>query len=167
MERPGAERPSQSTSDSTSTHFQAVPLGTFGNCRAGIARAPGYREHADLDAVEEVQPQRAAVRRSPCRGLQHLQHRQLLGPRRARHLGAEHVRRDYQHDQLAPRGGAGVQAVLLGPERGERPTASPRVEGSEAPDARRVEGSRTGHNRERGGRVPPFASLVVCTFLAH
>jgi hypothetical protein len=54
----GAERPNcvgnWQPSDQSLTHwlditgFAAVPLGTFGNCPVGVARAPGY---SDLDAV--------------------------------------------------------------------------------------------------------------------
>jgi hypothetical protein len=54
----GSERPNcvgdWKPADQTLTHwldinaFAAVPLGTFGNCPVGVARAPGY---SDLDAL--------------------------------------------------------------------------------------------------------------------
>ena len=69
-----------------------------------------------------------------------------LRPAGARHLGAEHVRRDHQHDQLAARDGAGVQVLLL-----KRPGYPPAV--TPAGTARRL---RRFRDWLRGGSRRPL-----------
>ena len=66
--------------------FEAAPLGTFGNCPVGVARAPGLRELRS-DARQALRRRRHAVRRVPGRGVQRLEPPELR-PAGARHLAS-------------------------------------------------------------------------------
>ena len=91
--------------------FKLVPLGTFGNCPVGVARAPGYT-NLDLMFSKRVDIQGAALRRVQDRGLQRVESPELRTAG-AGHLGAEHVRHHYQHHQLAAGRRAGVEVLFL------------------------------------------------------
>ena len=100
-----------STTGSTSTPSQCVPLGTWGNCphrrRAG-ARLQEHRRRAG----QAVQRRRQALLRVPGRGVQPDQHAELRSAG-ARHQRAEHVRHDHEHGQHRADGGDGVEVLLL------------------------------------------------------
>jgi hypothetical protein len=63
-------------------------------------------------ALEALLRRGAALRRVPRRGVQRAESSQLRSAR-ARHLGTEHVRNDYDHGQLAARDRTGVQVFIL------------------------------------------------------
>ncbi len=91
--------------------FSMAPLGTFGNCSVGVARAPSY---TNVDAVLSKRfntggPTFAEIRVEAFNVLQPPE----LRAAGARHLGTEHVRDDHEHDQFAARDRAGLQVLVL------------------------------------------------------
>ena len=104
-------------SDQNITHwldinaFAVVPLGTWGNCPIGVARAPGYK---NIDAVlaKQFSAGGHALLRVPGRGVQPDQHGELRTAG-ARHQRAEHVRHDHEHGAARADRGVRVEVLLL------------------------------------------------------
>ena len=91
--------------------FQRVPLGTWGNCGIGVARAPGYK---NIDAVLAKRFSAGGERAFEFRAEAfNLTNTPSFGPPGARHQRAEHVRPDHEHGQHRADGGAGDEVLLL------------------------------------------------------
>ena len=91
--------------------FAIAPLGTFGDCPIGVARAPGYK-NVDAVLAKQFNAGGASLLRVPRRGVQPDQHAELR-PTGARHQRAEHLRDDHHHRQHRADGGTGREVLLL------------------------------------------------------
>ena len=88
-----------------------MPLGTFGNCPVGVARAPGY-VNLDLMLAKRIEvggPRYAEFRIEAFNALNH----PSFGPPGRDISVPAHVRDHHKHDQRAASGRAGVQVLLL------------------------------------------------------
>ena len=104
------------------------PRARSATARIGVARAPGY-VNVDLVLSKRFEVGGARYLEFRVEAFNAVNHSELRAAR-ARHLGAQHVRPDHEHDQLAARGRAGVEVLLLtlqGRSRGggQKPPARP------------------------------------------
>ena len=97
--------------------FQRVPLGTWGNCGIGVARAPGYK-NIDARAGQAVQRRRRTRYFEFRAEAFNLTNTPSFGPPGARHQRAEHVRHDHEHRQHGSDGRDGVEVLLLTADSG-------------------------------------------------